>query len=398
MRVQGHVDRIAGGRLVGWARDPVEARRRVELFVWFDGRFHGRLLANRNRPDLRQAAIGDGRYAFSLPVPTALADGRSHVARVVAADGQDLAGSPLEFRLTAAVDRVSPRPEPAAPGDVTLLAIAKDERPYVEEWIAHHHGLGFRRFVIYDNDSSDGTAELLRQNRRLAGMVEIVPWPGSALPPGEAPQHAAYAHALGWLERRGWLAVFDLDEFLVLRRDHTVQQLLARYADAAALAIGWRLFGSGGHDRDEPGPVTRRFRHCGPHRLAKSIAQLALIERMGPHVPVLGDGSACDERRRPLPDGDRLATPSYRQAQVNHYFSKSREEWNRKRARGRPDLTVGRVRPEQDFARHDLADAVDDTIQRHWPATIRSMETLFPDTLSQWRSAGFAAPPATGPR
>ncbi|BBK36540.1 hypothetical protein STAQ_16180 [Allostella sp. ATCC 35155] len=391
MSFQGHLHpAIVAGRILGWARDPADPHRRIELFVWFDGRFHRRLLADQHRIDLERAGIGDGRHAFSVAVPAQFADGRPHVVRIVDASGHQLVGSPQTFQVDGARLLPLERNSDSETAEVTLLAIAKNERPYIEEWIAHHHALGFRRFVVYDNDSSDGTGEILRNNSRLAGLVEVVDWPLAAYGPDKAPQRAAYDDALMRLGRRGWVAVLDLDEFLVLRHDHSVHQLLARYVDVPALAICWRLFGSGGLDRFEPGPVTRRFRYAGPARLAKSISRLDRIERIGIHASALFDGLAADELRRPIPDLSHLVHPSYRHAQINHYFSKSWPEWLRKRQRGRSDRPHGpaAIRLERDFARHDVTEAREDTVARHWPGTLESMAQLFPDALEQWRAAG----------
>lgn len=393
MRVQAHIDTVAKGQVHGWAHAPDEPRRRIELFVWYDGRFQGRVLATRLRPDLAAAGIGDGRYAFTHTVPRPLIDGRPHQVRVCRADGTDVGGSPFRFTLDAGTACMRPWPEPAEDTEVTIAAVAKDERPYIEEWIAHHHGLGVRRFLIHDNGSTDGTGDVLRQNPRLRGLVEVVPWPQSAYGPTEAPQQTAYADTLRRLGRTGWVAVIDIDEFLVLRYDRSIGQFLARYRDTPAISLVWRMFGSGGHDRYEPGPVTRRFRHCGPWSLVKSISRLALIEKMGIHAPVLVRGQSCDELRRPVFDRNHVVTPTYRTAQINHYFSKSKAEWDIKRARGRVDRALGGAgRPEADFARHDLAETAEDTIDRHWDGTIRSMEMLFPDRLAEWRDAGRCPP------
>lgn len=95
-----------------------------------------------------------------------------------------------------------------------MLAIARDEGRYIEEWIAHHHGLGIGRFVIYDNDSSDGMAQRLGGNPRLAGIVEVVPWPAGAFDPAEGrsarpiampcPDSAAAAGWRSWTSTSSW--------------------------------------------------------------------------------------------------------------------------------------------------------------------------------------------------
>lgn len=42
---------------------------------------------------------------------------------------------------------------------VALVATAKDEGPFVLEWVAYHRLAGFDPIIIYQNDSTDGTAD-----------------------------------------------------------------------------------------------------------------------------------------------------------------------------------------------------------------------------------------------
>ncbi|MBN9510113.1 MAG: Hint domain-containing protein [Alphaproteobacteria bacterium] len=64
----GHVERIvrAGGtvRVAGWAHDPAAPAATVLLEVLRDGEPHGHVVANRWRPDLDRAGLGNGRCAF----------------------------------------------------------------------------------------------------------------------------------------------------------------------------------------------------------------------------------------------------------------------------------------------------------------------------------------------
>ncbi|MDR0485482.1 MAG: glycosyltransferase family 2 protein, partial [Elusimicrobiota bacterium] len=48
------------------------------------------------------------------------------------------------------------------PQYLSVLAIAKNEAPYLKEWIEYHRALGVEKFYIYDNNSSDNTFEILK--------------------------------------------------------------------------------------------------------------------------------------------------------------------------------------------------------------------------------------------
>lgn len=55
-----------------------------------------------------------------------------------------------------------PLKKPVSPhGQVTAVSMMKDEGPFVLEWIAHHLAVGFTDILVYTNDCSDGTDDML---------------------------------------------------------------------------------------------------------------------------------------------------------------------------------------------------------------------------------------------
>ena len=43
-----------------------------------------------------------------------------------------------------------------------IVCIAKNEGPYIKEWIEYHRCIGFDIFYFYDNDSNDETKAVLK--------------------------------------------------------------------------------------------------------------------------------------------------------------------------------------------------------------------------------------------
>ena len=56
-----------------------------------------------------------------------------------------------------------------------------------------------------------------------------------------------------------WLAFFDVDEFLVLKKHDTINDFLMSHLPMGSLAISWYIFGTGNRDLYAPLPVTKRF-------------------------------------------------------------------------------------------------------------------------------------------
>ena len=116
---------------------------------------------------------------------------------------------------------------------LAVCAIAKNEGPYFKEWIEWHRSQGVERFYIYDNESTDGTREVL-QPYIDSGIVEYHFFPGRKR------QLAAYDDCF---ERHRfdtrWIAVIDLDEFIVPVKDRAIREFLHRFEDYAVGERNW---------------------------------------------------------------------------------------------------------------------------------------------------------------
>jgi len=227
----------------------------------------------------------------------------------------------------------------AAAGAVTVVAILKNEAPYLLEWLAFHRAVGVSDFLLYDHGSDDGSRDLLRC-LAAAGLLRWVDWDGRS----EAPQTDAYNEALtaNRIATR-WVAYLDLDEFLVPKQVSSLPELLSALPDdAAAILPNWVVFGSNGQRRRSRRLVVDRFRLRLPladwdSRLTKVVARREQVAFVDIHGLLLRGGRALDGSGgtlRRLPN--RVMTESHAGAllQVNHYLVKSRQEFAVKLRRG----------------------------------------------------------------
>jgi hypothetical protein len=99
--LDGHVDVVSRSRVQGWARDLAAPTQRVDLQVWDNGVVIGTARADRLRPDLVQAGIGDGCHSFVFDFPGGLAPGIPHVVEVRDLAGKHLRGAPWLFEAAA---------------------------------------------------------------------------------------------------------------------------------------------------------------------------------------------------------------------------------------------------------------------------------------------------------
>lgn len=237
---------------------------------------------------------------------------------------------------------------------LAVCAIAKNEGPYFKEWIEWHRKMGVEKFYIYDNESTDCTREVLEPYIR-SGLVDYTFFPG------HRQQLAAYDDCFERhrLDTR-WLAVIDLDEFIVPVKDKTIPGFLHRMERFSVVEINWLIYGSGGAKTHEEGGVMERFRcHSLPgewlNRHVKSIVDPRRVCTMtGCHEAARLSGKAADSHGNVIKDGFRHRQPQHDVIRINHYAVKSYEEFLAKRARGR--ARTDRLRDMGYFKQYDLND------------------------------------------
>ena len=241
---------------------------------------------------------------------------------------------------------------------LAVCAIAKDEGPYFKEWIEWHLSVGVEKFYIYDNESTDETRKVL-QPYVDAGIVEYNYFPGYRM------QLAAYDDCFERhrLDTR-WIALIDLDEFIVPVKDKSITEFLRLHENAPAVEINWLVYGSSGKHEKTDEPVMERFtRHSlydhHLNRFVKSIVNPRRVYGMiGCHEAARIDGRAEDTHGQPITRHFKERQPLHDVMRINHYAVRSRQEFIEKQNRGRASGRTHYV-PDDYFDRFDLNDIQD---------------------------------------
>ena len=281
-----------------------------------------------------------------------------------------------------------------------LVATMRDEGPFILEWVAYHRAIGFTDMVVCTNDCSDGSPFLLDRLQALGLLVHH----RTVLAPGDKPQLAAYAQVqmLPLVAQADWVMVLDADEFLNIHvGSGMVEDLVAAVPGATAILVNWRIFGSAGHRVFSPEAVTQRFTraaecHHGVNWSYKTLFTQADAYhcRLMPHQPryplperlaalhyVDGSGRVLpryfvDESRDSFLQSEP-GTVAWDLAQVNHYHTRSWEDYLVKHHRGN-GLNAFLARDEN-WSAFDRNEEDDRTIARHASAVRRGISVLLAD-------------------
>ncbi len=242
-------------------------------------------------------------------------------------------------------------PEPrAGRHGVAIAACVKNEAGYIEEWVRFHRAVGIRHFYIYDNGSTDDTCALLRSLLN-EDTLTIIPWAGRMRDTATSTilngQVIVFAHAIlnfGCYYR--WMAFIDVDEFLLPKQARTVEQALEAVGDFPNVSLPWHMFATGGHEAPPDGPLTLNYTQRGADPMTrkenvsnfKCIVDPCEVTEVSVHqfqTRAYGDLTANDAGQR-FTRRARKSPEFYsnRFLQLNHYYTKSRQELMEKLARG----------------------------------------------------------------
>jgi len=252
----------------------------------------------------------------------------------------------------------------------TYLAMCSSlgyEAPYLREWIEFHRLMGVERFFLYNNGDRQGQREVLAPYVE-EGIVVLHDWP--LFPP----QLPAYEHCIEhYGDSSRWIVFLDADEFFFSPTGRPVSEMLAGYEGWPAVGVNIVHFMTSGHRTQQPGLVIENYTVATRHeRTIKSIVNpLRVVTGSATaHNFRYDQGFAVDENEYPITGWQTIAT-SIARLRVNHYHTKSEEEFLEKRSTRQyadggtpyPPLDLEALRQtEEIFGRHDQ------TIWRYLPA------------------------------
>ncbi|WP_430465850.1 glycosyltransferase family 2 protein [Tabrizicola sp.] len=289
-------------------------------------------------------------------------------------------------------------------GQITAVSMMKDEGPFVIEWVAHHLAIGFTDLVVYTNDCSDGTDDMLIRLEELG----LCHHRRNVIPAGIRPQPSAlnYAQDEPVVGQSDWVMVFDADEFLSIKYgDGTLDDLLtaAKSQGATGIVVTWRIFGSGGVVDWSRAPVTEQYLMAAPATWNKGWGVKTLFTfdpdywKLGIHRPKMktrhiktefpdqvkwlnGSGREMEDYFKFRGWRSITRTIGYDWVQLNHYAVKSVDSYAIRKMRGNVNNKADKYNSDY-WSLQDRNEVRDDTMLRYTEVRNRMIAQLLSDPV-----------------
>lgn len=237
--------------------------------------------------------------------------------------------------------------------DFAVCAIAKDEEPYIEEWLNYYRSIGCKRFYLLDNNDvgNDGLLDIVKKQTSYRGESDIS-WfdlRGRDRLRAAGYQGGCYAQIFNMFRtRHKYMGFFDIDEFLNLN-GRTWQEWAAAFPEIANNSIiqfNWRYFGDNGLVHYENKPVRERFTvpcptdvkyaqefpenwyvkpivNCNAGNIKQHLIHTAILDAPMKVVNSVGEKMNIGAGQNP--------NPNYINGCIDHYGTKTIEEYVKKR-------------------------------------------------------------------
>jgi len=161
----------------------------------------------------------------------------------------------------------------------TLIAVIRNQAPYIVEWVAHHLALGVEHFVLCVHGSSDGTARI---TRRLAAMGYAA---HVKLTVSDNDVKSSVLSQIGNLEEvasADWVGLQDVDQFLNSHMQHgSLRELFEHVPDTNdAISVRCDLFGSNDVQNISDEWVTQTFPKRATRKTTKAKEPVILARSL----------------------------------------------------------------------------------------------------------------------
>ena len=265
--------------------------------------------------------------------------------------------------------------------EISIVAIVKNEELYIKEWIEYHKLIGINKFYIYDNESTDNTKKILEKYINNGDVVY-------KYYSGRGVQTKAYRDAIkNYKYDNKYMAFIDIDEFLLPIENvpviDIVEKLFQNNKKAGGVAVQWCVYGSSGHQKRPEGLVIKNYtKHAIEHfdskyhsnKHVKTICNPRRVRYfVSAHFPIYYNKYLNINTKNNPVDKWHTEDLCWDVLRINHYFSKSFQDYIEKRHKGR----VSKIDSKwdmNDFYETDVNDVKDTIILRYYDQLLENIK------------------------
>lgn len=265
---------------------------------------------------------------------------------------------------------------------LSIGAVFRSENSWLDEWILYHRAIGVEHFYLFNDDENTRVSDKILQPYVDAGFVDHV----------HIKDIDGLNHARNYwrqpeiyrilvrdaIDETEWLALIDLDEFLLPKTCDDIRCFLERYDAHSGFAMNWHLFGSNGYIKRPFTQINHLLRRANTNwkrnQFIKSIIKPRWVDQsriVDVHYFPTFRGNTVNENEETV--WSMCHEISTKTICLNHYTLRSWQDfWEIKATRARSKDSS--VCDENFFRFHDRNECFDDEISRRFGHVLTSQK------------------------
>lgn len=256
--------------------------------------------------------------------------------------------------------------------NVSICAIFKNESQYLKEWIEYHKIIGVNHFYLYNNNSTDNFKKVL-DTYIEEGLVDLIDWPKN-----QAQMECYHNCITRFKDESQWIGFIDIDEFINLIKYDNIYDFLKKFQkNRGSVLIYWKIFGSSGLiDRNRKNLVCEDFTSCWPKHdsigkcFYNTNYDFNVNDKRNKILHHILWTSYKGMRFPPVNSFNKICINNIHKAkktfdiQINHYFTKSYQEYLDKKSKGDVYFKINPHDEEYFFEHESKCTSADTSIYR----------------------------------
>jgi hypothetical protein len=266
---------------------------------------------------------------------------------------------------------------------LTLVSAFRNEGKYIKEWLCYYHLIGIEHFIIFLHQNTDDSLEIIN-SLNFKNKIQIISIEKEN-DIGVNFQNNILKQAIE-LSSTEWIAYFDIDEFLYLNNHIDINQFLIEYSNIGGIAIYQNIFGSCGHIKSPEGLVIDNYLYRNNNDVYMDkkttfffrnpvdlFAEVKFILNRKTVSYIRTIHEIVCSKKIITEDGSLFQKQKLRRVMnnicINHYFTKSKEDWDFKT--GRQRISGSNKYPKDFFTYFEKQSYLDDNIQKKYSEKIK---------------------------
>ena len=212
---------------------------------------------------------------------------------------------------------------------IASCTIIKDEHLFLDEWIQHNLNIGIDCIYLYEDIGSNSHQQICEKYKDKVVLIKLEQILEDELPLDEwqcGPNIQLFANN-NWLDNYkdlyDWCAFIDVDEFIVTESE-PLKQILSEFSDEKGITLSWKWYNASGKIHHDYVSVVKAF--------TKPVYTLELDNGWQYKSIVNLSAGGTSVRVHKCPGAVNVLHGNdpqkiYKRAWINHYFTKSWEDW-----------------------------------------------------------------------